>query len=567
MLGRLFVKNYAIIDESEVNFKDKLNILTGETGAGKSILIGSVNAALGQKTSKDVIRYGADYCAVELVFCNLSDKTVSELKEYDIYPDDGEIVISRKITTAGKSICKINGETVSLEELKNCSSLLLDIHGQNEHHSLLKASSHCKIIDKFAGDEVAGLLSELKVKYGELLSVQKEKAEAMSVGTTKETDVDYLEYAANEIEAANLIPSEDVQLEEEYKVLSNKQQIIEALNIAVNLVDSEDGCASELISNAVRALSKIVEYDEKLSEMSGILENASELLSDFRHEADSYADRAENSEERFRFVSERLDCINGLKKKYGGYMASIEDVLKYAEDARAKIDKFSNNEEYIAELTEKEKRLTSVCLALCERISELRKKAAVSLDERISEALKELNFTAATFKCAFERNEKFNADGFDKAEFMVSLNPGEPLKPLVKVASGGELSRVMLAVKTVLADKDEIPTLIFDEIDTGISGRTAQKVSEKLAAISKHHQVICITHLAQIAAMADNHYLIEKTDGGNSVHTEIRELDSSERSKELARILSGAEVTETVMESANEMISMAESVKIKERSK
>lgn len=566
MLSRLFVKNYAIIDESEVIFKDKLNILTGETGAGKSILIGSVNAALGQKTSRDVIRYGADYCAVELVFNNLSKKITDSLNELDIYPDEGEIIISRKITSAGKSICKINGETVSLEELKNCSSLLLDIHGQNEHHSLLKNSSHVKIVDKFAGEEVAALLSELSAKYSELVDIRKEKDEALKIGQTKETDVAYLEFAANEIESAKLVEGEDEELEDEYKVLSNKQQIAEALNASLMLaVEYDNGSASELLSNAVRALSKVTDYDKKLLEMSNLLESASELINDFGHEAASYIDSQDSAEERYRYVTERLDCINTLKKKYAGNEKSISAVLKYAEEARGNILRFSDTEAYIAELTEKENRLVSVCTALCERISDLRKKAANVLGNKISEVLNELNFSSAGFECSFERNEKFNAEGFDKVEFMVSLNQGEPMKPLVKIASGGELSRIMLAVKTVLADKDEIPTLIFDEIDTGISGRTAQMVSEKLAAISKHHQVICITHLSQIASMADTHFLIEKTDSGNFVKTSIREITGDSRVAEIARILSGAEVTDTVIENANEMIKLAEAVKLKER--
>ncbi len=562
MLSRLFVKNYAIIDETEIEFKNRLNILTGETGAGKSILIGSVNAALGERVSRDMIRYGADYALIELTFTDIPDKTVEELKRLDIFPDDGEILISRKITAAGKSICKINGETVSLEELKNCSSLLLDIHGQNEHHSLLKASSHIKILDKFAGAENEKLLSELKNEYETWNRTEKELESALNTDITKDTDTTYLEFALNEIKKAELKIGEDEELEEEFKVLSNSRQIMEALSQSLQLVnDSESGNAGDMLGEAVKCMNKAVQYDEKLSGLSDILENAASLIYDFKHDAESYINKAENSADRFAEVSERLDTINNLKKKYAGHSGSVEDVLKYASDAEAKLKKLENFDEYLNELKKKEERERKVCLRLCEKITALRKKAADMLSERIGEELKSLNFVAARFVGKMEPLPKFTSNGADSCEFMISLNPGEPLKPLVKVASGGELSRIMLAIKTVLADKDEIPSLIFDEIDTGISGRTAQKVSEKLGVLAATHQIICITHLAQIASMADAHYVIEKTNGKDSVKTEIRELGPEERVSELARILGGAEITNTVFDNAREMIALADQIK------
>ncbi|MCR5584763.1 MAG: DNA repair protein RecN [Lachnospiraceae bacterium] len=562
MLSRLFVKNYAIIDETEIEFKNGLNILTGETGAGKSILIGSVNAALGEKVSRDIIRYGADYALIELTFTAVPEKTCEELKERDIYPDDGEILISRKITAAGKSICKINGETVTLEELKNCSSLLLDIHGQNEHHSLLKASSHIKLLDKFAGSENDKLLSEMKNEYELWNKTSKELESALSTDISKDTDSTYLEFAINEIDTAALKEGEDVELEEEFKVLSNSKQIMEALSQSLQLVsDSESGNAGDLIGEAVRFLKKAVQFDEKLSELSDILENASSLIYDFKHNAENYINKPQNSAERFAEVPERLDVINNLKKKYAGINGSIGDVLKFADEAREKLKKLENFDEYLADLKKREEKERNTCLSICEKISALRKKAADMLSVRIGEELKSLNFVAAHFGAKLEKTSRFNATGNDSCEFMISLNPGEPEKPLVKVASGGELSRIMLAIKTVLADKDEIPSLIFDEIDTGISGRTAQKVSEKLGVLAGTHQIICITHLAQIASMADTHFVIEKTNGSSSVKTEIRELSDQDRITELARILGGAEITNTVLENAREMISLANDIK------
>ncbi len=561
MLSRLFVKNYAIIDESEVLFKDKLNILTGETGAGKSILIGSVNAALGAKTGKDVIRRGADYCTVELVFTNLPERTLKELKDEDIFPDDGEIILSRKITSAGKSICKINGETVSLEELKNCSSLLLDIHGQNEQHSLLKSGSHLKIIDRFAGLEAEKLIARVKDKYEEYHAFEKELKAIEEAGNDKDNDVSYLEYAANEIEAAKLVPGEDEELENEYRTLSNAKQTVEALSVALRLTEDDESGASTLISQAVRELQRASDVDGKTAETAALLESASDLLYDFRRQAEDRINDLENAAERFAFVSERLDTVNSLKKKYSSREGTIEAVLKYAEDAREKIDKLSDLDGYIENLKQKKDKAFSEWEKLSEKLSDLRKKSGKALGEKITAALKELNFAHAVFECEFQKTESIGSNGFDKAEFMISLNPGEPLKPLVKIASGGELSRVMLSVKQVLAEKDEIPTLIFDEIDTGISGRTAQKVSESLAMLSGSHQVICITHLAQIASMADNHFIIEKQNGEESVKTEIRELSKEERKTEIARILGGAEVTDKVMESAEEMLVLAEKKK------
>ncbi len=562
MLSRLFVRNYAIIDESEIEFKDRLNILTGETGAGKSILIGSVNAALGEKVSRDMIRYGADHALIELDFTDIPEKTAQALKEHDIYPEDGEILISRKITASGKSICRINGETVTLEELKSCSSLLLDIHGQNEHHSLLKASSHIKILDQFAGPENDRLLGELKKEYDIWNRTAQELEAAMNTDNTKDTDSGYLEYALNEIRAAALKTGEDEELEDEFRILSNSKQIMEALSQSLQLVTDADGQnAGDLIGEAIRNMNRAVQYDENLSGLAEILENASALIYDFKHDAENYINKAENSSQRFAEVSERLDLINALKKKYARISGGIEEILKYADDAEEKLKKLENFDEYLADLKKKEAKERETCLALCEKISGLRKKAAALLSERIGEELKSLNFAAARFSCRMDKLSKFTSTGFDSCEFMISLNPGEPDKPLVKVASGGELSRIMLAIKTVLADKDEIPSLIFDEIDTGISGRTAQKVSEKLGILARTHQIICITHLAQIASMADAHYVIEKTNGKDSVRTEIRELSAEERVSELARILGGAEITNAVTENAREMIALADKIK------
>ncbi len=562
MLSRLFVKNFAIIDETDVEFKEKLNILTGETGAGKSILIGSVNAALGEKTSKDIIRYGADYALVELDFTGITDEVKAMLSENDIYPDEDEIHISRKITKEGKSICRINGETVSISELKKCSALLIDIHGQNEHQSLLKASAHVGVIDKYAGDELKPYLEELKTEYENWNKVKKEIAYEKESAGKEDNDAGYLEFAINEIKSAALKQGEDEELSAEFKMLSNSKQIIDSLSKSLAAVSYDnDGNAEDYINVALHSLSRVTEYDNRLFEMYNTLKSASDLLSDFKRDADSYLGDLENFESRFNEVEERLNRINNLKNKYAKINGSISDVLLYMENAEARLNKLNRYDEYIKDLEANEIRLRKKCLSVCERISDIRVKYGKDFCGKITDELKDLNFASPVFSLKAERSEYFTANGFDNMEFMISLNPGEPLKPLIRVASGGELSRVCLAIKTVLADKDEIPTLIFDEIDTGISGRTAQRVAEKMALLARSHQIICITHLAQIASMADTHFLIDKKLNENFVKTEIRELDEKERITEIARILGGATITDTVLDSAKEMISLASKIK------
>ncbi len=560
MFKRLYVKNYAIIDETEVIFKDKLNILTGETGAGKSILIGSVNAALGGKVTKDVIRHGADYAVIEITFDKLSQRIKDALAEDDIYTDDGELILSRKITGQGKNTCKINGETVSQATLKSVAGRLLDIHGQHEHHSLLSPDSHMHYVDKFAGYELSVKLDELAEAYARWKKEKQALKEAESLSSGPEGDAGYLEYVVNEISAAELKDDEDINLEEEFRTLSNSKLLIDSLSAAVSFVTEGDEAAESLLSQALRSMKKAADVDAKISDMQEGLVTALDLISDFSREASDYIEDLSGSEERFHFVSERLDLINTLKKKYVGVNGSIKELNDFCFSCQEKLLKISDLEGYIEKLKVEVEKAQKTCLKLCADISQLREKACRELSERVQASLLDLNFLQVTFM-AVQKEKPFDATGADEIEFMISLNPGEPLKPLTKIASGGELSRIMLGLKSVLADKDEIPTLIFDEIDTGISGRTAQKVSEHLGRLGQDHQVICITHLAQIAAMADSHYLIEKTGNENKVSTEIRELVDRERTLEIARILSGAEVTESVINSAEEMITLAQKIK------
>ena len=558
MLQSLHVKNFAIIDETEVDFREHLNIMTGETGAGKSILIGSVNAAIGAKVSKDIIRQGAKYALAELTFSNLSDATVEILKEKDIFPEEGMLVLSRKIMESGKSVCKINGETVTAAILKEVAGYLIDIHGQQEHHSLLQKTSHLKFLDRFAKEQLGLLPKQMEEAYKNWKIIKEELAGAVTDDAERNREMSFLTFAAEEIEGARLRLNEDAELEEEYKVLSNSKQIMEAVAGSLRFTKLADDSAEELISRAQRYLSKVSEFDEKLQSLDEMLTNIQDMLSDFNSQAEDYVEKMEDAGERFYEVEQRLNVVNQLKGKYGD---SIESVLAYKEECIQKLEKYNNYEAYLEKLRKEYKAAEEVCLSLCEQISAIRKESAEKMTAAMKTALQDLNFSDVQFELHFEQLEQFTISGYDSCEFMISLNLGESLKPLTKVASGGELSRIMLAMKSVLADQDEIPTLIFDEIDTGISGRTAQMVSEKMAQIGAAHQILCITHLSQIASMADAHFLIQKSVEDGRTKTEIRELAAEEIYAELARMLGGAEITSAVLQNAKEMKLLADKIK------
>lgn len=558
MLQSLHVKNFAIIDETEVDFREHLNIMTGETGAGKSILIDSVTAAIGGKVSKDIIRRGAEYALVELTFDNLTSTVVELLKQKDITTEEGMLVLSRKIMESGKSVCKINGETVTAAILKEVAGCLIDIHGQQEHHSLLQKASHLKFLDRFAKEQLGVLPKQLEEAYKTWKTVKEELEGAVVDAGERNREMSFLTFAVEEIEGARLLAGEDAALEEEYKVLSNGKQIVEAVSGSLRFTKAADDNAEELISRAQRYLSKVSEYDAELQNMEAVLNSAQDMLSEFNSLAENYISNMEDSGERFFEVEQRLNVINQLKGKYGD---TIEAVLAYKEECSEKIEKYNNYEAYLDKLRKDYKQAEQVCLDLCEKISDIRQNYAKNMTAAMKTALQDLNFSDVQFELPFERLEQFTATGFDSCEFMISLNVGEALKPLTKVASGGELSRIMLAMKSVLAEQDEIPTLIFDEIDTGISGRTAQMVSEKMAQIGASHQILCITHLSQIAAMADAHFLIEKSVEDGRTKTGIRELSREEIYTELARMLGGAEITEAVLQNAREMKQLADNVK------
>lgn len=559
MLLNLHVKNLALIKEVDVDFTNGLVVLTGETGAGKSLILGSVNIALGKKVEKDIIRKGAEYALVELTFC-IDSRLKEKLEQYDVYPEDENIiVVSRKITY-GRSVSKINGETVSLTTLKNVMDLLIDIHGQHDHQSLLYKNTHLQILDKYAGEEVKELKNTISDKYSQYIEIKKELDKFDMDETKRLRECEFAEFEINEIEAANLSLGEDDEVENEFKKLSGSEKIMSSLSDAYQIMGYEGNQGvCECISRVGYDLSEISDIDSKLSDLQKQIYDIDDMCKGLAREISDYIDEVNYEPQRVAEVEERLNLINHLKLKYG---QSIEKILAYKGEKQAYLDSLNNYNLMREETKTKLDKEMSELVVLCDKLSSLRKKYAIKLEETVVKALEDLNFLSVKFKINVSKKENVSANGQDEVEFLISTNPGEEVKSLAKVASGGELSRIMLAIKSILAGEDEIDTMIFDEIDTGISGKTAQMVADKLMGISKEHQVICISHLAQIAAMADSHYLIEKNTDDESTETNIYRLSREDSIKELVRISSGGEITETAIKYATEMKEMAERAKL-----
>lgn len=559
MLLNLHVKNLALIKEVDVDFTNGLVVLTGETGAGKSLILGSVNIALGKKVEKDIIRKGAEYALVELTFC-IDSRLKEKLEQYDVYPEDENIiVVSRKITH-GRSVSKINGETVSLTTLKNVMDLLIDIHGQHDHQSLLYKNTHLQILDKYAGEEVKELKNTISDKYSQYVEIKKELDKFDMDETKRLRECEFAEFEINEIEAANLSLGEDDEVENEFKKLSGSEKIMSSLSDAYQIMGYEGNQGvCECISRVGYDLSEISDIDSKLSDLQKQIYDIDDMCKGLAREISDYIDEVNYEPQRVAEVEERLNLINHLKLKYG---QSIEKILAYKGEKQAYLDSLNNYNLMREETKTKLDKEMSELVVLCDKLSSLRKKYAIKLEETVVKALEDLNFLSVKFKINVSKKENVSANGQDEVEFLISTNPGEEVKSLAKVASGGELSRIMLAIKSILAGEDEIDTMIFDEIDTGISGKTAHMVADKLMGISKEHQVICISHLAQIAAMADSHYLIEKNTDDESTETNIYRLSREDSIKELVRISSGGEITETAIKHATEMKEMAERAKL-----
>ena len=556
MLENLHVKNLALIEEEDITFLDGLHILSGETGAGKSIILGALGLALGGKVSKDMLRDPGKEALVEAVFRITRDSQRKQLAELDIEPYDDEVILSRKITES-RSVAKINGEMVPAIKMKEVGDIFLDIHGQNDHQSLLHKKKHLEMLDEYAKNEVGPLKERMQTAYKTYAAKQQEWMEAIQLDGDREREISFLEYEIKEITEANLEIGEDARFENQYRRLSNSKRIMEALSEAYQQTSGSDG-ASEQVGRAVQRLHQILSYDEALEPMFESLNDIDSLLSDFNRDLSQYMAEAEFDEEMFAQIDGRLNEINRLKDKYG---ATIEDILATKQEKEDRLEKLMHHEAYLAKLTQAlndaKKEAEDAAFAL----SGMRKRYAKELSGKVEEALMDLNFLDVHFSMEFLQTDHIGADGYDDAQFMIRTNPGEPIRPLKDIASGGEMSRIMLAIKTVLAEHDDIDTLIFDEIDAGISGRTAQAVSEKLHLVAKEHQVICITHLPQIAAMADHHYLIQKDVVGNETISSIEALSYHDSIKELARMLGGTTITQTVLDNAKEMKDLAQGKK------
>lgn len=555
MLQSLHVKNLALIKETEVEFGEGLNILTGETGAGKSLLIGSVTLALGGKFEKEMLRKGAESALVEMVFSGTGKNIAEKLDEMGLErEEDGTVIVSRKMQV-GKSVCRINGEIVTARQVKELAELLIDIHGQHEHQSLLHKKKHMEILDDYCGKEFLEEALQVEEAYRECRELRRRLEEESMDEEEKVKEKALAEFEWQEIEQAHLIPGEDAALEQRYRLMVNSKKIAENLSESYQYTggDFENGAANAM-SRALRSLRGVTMYDERLEELEGQLSEIDDLLADYNRDLAEYMENCEFDGADFAAVEDRLNTLNRLKEKYGN---TIEAVISYGEERQKLLEKLSDYDTYMQELEGKlalsEKRLASAC----GKLSAIRQKNAVTLGKKLKNALVGLNFLTVEFAVEVRPGQTVTAKGSDDVEFMISVNPGESLKPLGQVASGGELSRVMLAIKTVLAGRETLGTLIFDEIDAGISGRTAWKVSEQLDTVAHSTQVLCITHLPQIAAMADRHYVIEKSSTEDNTITDIKNLSGEESLGELARLLGSDILTEAALSNAREMRAQA----------
>lgn len=561
MLLNMHIKNIALIDEIDISFGERLNILTGETGAGKSIIIGSLGICLGGRFPKELLRDDTMDGIVELLFTVDNDYIRKQLADIDIpLNDDNEVLISRRLNSSGRTVNRINDSTVTTSKLKEAAAILIDLHAQHEQQTLLKPLKHLEILDHFGGNEVSKLKAEVASLYKEYSDIKNRLEEGTLDEADKSRQMDFLKYQINEIKSASLKSGEDDELEILYKKAVNSKEILATADEVYRVTGyGSPESSSEIIGHALGQMRRLAELDSDLSDICGILQEVDGMLNDFNRELSRYMKDMEFDGNEFSELESRLDLINSLKVKYGG---SIDAVLNSCVEFETEYEKMVSYDEYIEQLKADYKKITVRLAEKSDELTGLRQEKAAHLCELIRESLAELNFMSVEFEMKFSKLDKFSANGNDEAVFMISTNVGEPVRPLYEVASGGELSRVMLALKSCMAYEDDTPTLVFDEIDVGISGRTAQKVAEKMSIIGRNHQVICITHLPQIAAMADSHYIIEKNVENNKTITSIRQLKTKEEIDEIARLLGGAVITEATIFSAKEMKGLADRTKI-----
>ncbi len=563
MLLELNIQNYAIINKVRVSFSNGLNVLTGETGAGKSIIIDAISLVLGGRADKEYVKSGCKKAVIEALFFieNMSD-IEKVLEEYGIQKESDDIIlITREIFNTGKSTSRINGRSVTLGMLNEITSKLIDIHGQHDHQSLLRVDKHSEFIDSLGEQRIKDSKEKIKKGYDELQVLKTRLKSLVQDEMEKERKMDLLSFQLEEIDEARLIDGEEESLFSEYNLLSNAENITVTLSEAITNLDSdyyENKSIIDALNNTYISLHKISKHSNDITSFTDILESIILQLQELTREIRYYQHKVEFNPERLKFLDERLELINKLKRKYG---RTTKDILEYREKISIELELLLNCEEEIKEIKNKIIKCENDLNIICNVLSKERTCISERFEKEIIKELNEVNMLNVKFKVRLERIEYFTQNGFDKIEFLISTNPNEPLKSLSKIISGGEMSRIMLAFKSILAEIDKIPTLIFDEIDTGISGRTAQVVGEKITNISTNHQVICITHLPQIAALADSHFLISKKIFENESITEIIELDYNDRVEELSRLLGGVNLTETTKQHAKEMIEMSKKIK------
>ena len=558
MLKAIRVKNVALIHEAELLLGEGLNVLTGETGAGKSILIDSIHLALGARADRGLIRQGAQYAYVELEF-TVPEYLTQQLEMMGASPEDGVLILSRRLEN-GKNICRINGEVASNRLLSQAASLLIDIHGQQENTTLLKEKKHLQILDLYCGRKLSAVSEKLAQAYNDYMELLHKLEESEKRDAGREREMDLAAYEVSEIDEAALQEGEDVRLEAEFKRLSNSMQIMESVSRAKDALDGYEGGALALLGSCMGQLKEAQRYDD-FGQTTEALLQAEQQMQEAARELSRYLESIDTDPGRLQEISDRLDLINRLKKKYGNSLAQI---ASYAEQRRQELGELQDYEQFLSSLKAEIKTTRERLEELCSQAHEIREKGGIKLAQELRTALLELGFSHVEFETAIQQDEKYlSAEGNDHVSFLVSLNAGESKRPLTEVASGGEISRIMLAVKAVMADKDRIPTVIFDEVDAGISGQTAWKVSEKMEVIGREHQLICITHLPQIAAMADSHFRIEKTESQKETKTAITKLDKEGMIQEVARLLGSDTITESALVNAAELKEKAQQEKNK----
>lgn len=553
MLNHLSVQNVAVIDKLEVSINGGVSVLTGETGAGKSIIIDSINMILGDRANKELVRFGEEKAVVQAVF-EANASALKILEENDIDTEDNQIIISRRVTRDGKSVARVNGTVVTLSLLRDIADCLINIHGQHDNQALLTPQKHINFLDDYAN--TAPLIDTYCLIYEKVRGIKRKIASLEMDEKEKMQRIDLLEYQLKEIASANLTDGEEEDLKEQRDIAANAEKIKSAVNEAYENLYENEGAPSayDSLSIASGALAEISELNPTLKTVYDTITEAVYSLEDAAHELRSFGDGVDFDEAALNEIEERLDLISKLKRKYGN---SISEILKFYQNGKNELENIKMSDEMTEQLKNELNEAMAELKKAGGELTKARKKAADELQQKIERSLTELNMEKARFCVAVENDVGFYENGMDKVEFLISTNPGEPLKPLVKIASGGELSRVMLAIKSILADSDEVDTLIFDEIDTGVSGNTALKIAKKLMGIGKSKQVICITHLPQLTAAADTHYLISKNTDGSLASTALTELDEAGREQELARIIDGGSISDLALEHAREMLKNA----------